>query len=204
MSVFEQEGTSNVSWTWTMTDWAFKTTDERAADNWYPGDDVVDVIGADAYNFSDCMTAGLPWSSLRSDLVPIRAWGQSSPWQAHRPPGVGNDERPTGRWTEGILDPRCATPAEEACLAKGQDGSLLPNHRPERSGMRVASHCCGWIRSGTRRHGGGSMFWSKGMRAQLTPGRWQGRAHDARDPVAVEVDQGNLRRDWGDPASAPR
>ena len=58
MSVFKQEGTSNVSWTWTMTDWAFETTDERAADNWYPGDDVVDVIGADAYNFSDCMTAG--------------------------------------------------------------------------------------------------------------------------------------------------
>jgi hypothetical protein len=79
VSVFRQEGTLNVSWTWTMTDWAFETTDERAADNWYPGDDVVDVIGADVYNFSACMSAGRPWDSFRSDLVHVRAWAKSHP-----------------------------------------------------------------------------------------------------------------------------
>jgi hypothetical protein len=99
VSVFEQEGTSNVSWTWTMTDWAFETTDERAADNWYPGDDVVDVIGADAYNFSDCMTAGLPWSSLRSDLVPIRAWARAHPGKPIVLPewGTTSDPQDVGR-----------------------------------------------------------------------------------------------------------
>ena len=45
VQVFRAEGTRNVTWTWTMTDWAFETSDERAASNWYP-DDVVDAIGA--------------------------------------------------------------------------------------------------------------------------------------------------------------
>jgi hypothetical protein len=108
VSVFRQEGTLNVSWTWTMTDWAFETTDERAADNWYPGDDVVDVIGADAYNFSDCMTAGRSWYSLRRKLVPIREWAKAHPGKPIVLPewGTTSDPQDVGRKASWIRDAR--------------------------------------------------------------------------------------------------
>jgi hypothetical protein len=108
VSVFRQEGTQNVSWTWTMTDWAFETTDERAADNWYPGDDVVDVIGADAYNRSDCTTAGQPWESLREKLVPVRAWARAHPGKPIVLPewGTTSDPQDVGRKASWIRDAR--------------------------------------------------------------------------------------------------
>jgi hypothetical protein len=79
VQVFRQERVRNVSWTWTMTDWAFQTTDERAANNWYPGDDYVDVIGADLYNSASCSSEGMPWRTFREKLKPIRAWARMHP-----------------------------------------------------------------------------------------------------------------------------
>ena len=102
--VFRQEGVRNVSWTWTMTDWAFETTDERAADNWYPGDDVVDVIGADVYNFADCEVAGREWDdSLRGKMVPMR-WASMYPGKPIILPEWGSTEDPDmpGRKAAGL------------------------------------------------------------------------------------------------------
>jgi hypothetical protein len=108
VGVFRQEGTQNVSWTWTMTSWAFETTDERAADNWYPGDDVVDVIGADVYNFSDCATAGRPWYSFRRNMLPIRAWAEAHPGLPIILPewATTSDPQDVGRKASWIRDAR--------------------------------------------------------------------------------------------------
>ena len=106
--VFRQEDVRNVSWTWTMTDWAFETTDERAADNWYPGDDVVDVIGADVYNFADCEVAGREWDDFQGKMVPIRAWAKDHPGKPIILPEWGSTEDPDmpGRKAAWLRDAR--------------------------------------------------------------------------------------------------
>jgi hypothetical protein len=43
--------------------------------NWYPGDDVVDWAGADAYNFGACKSGVGPWRSFAAAVAPFEAWG---------------------------------------------------------------------------------------------------------------------------------
>lgn len=50
---------------WTMTGGAF---DDGRADEWYPGDDVVDVVGADLYNWWTCQGTDRPWTPM-ADLL---------------------------------------------------------------------------------------------------------------------------------------
>jgi hypothetical protein len=54
--IFDQQGVTNVVWTWQMTEWAFRagSDSEQYAPRWYPGDAWVDTIGADAYNWFTC------------------------------------------------------------------------------------------------------------------------------------------------------
>ena len=108
VQVFRQQEVRNVSWTWTMTDWAFETTDERAANYWYPGDDFVDVIGADLYNSADCSVSGRPWQTFREKIVPIRSWAKDHPGKPIVLPEWGSTEDPTdpGRKAEWIRDAR--------------------------------------------------------------------------------------------------
>ncbi len=51
---------------WTMTSGAFS---DGRAELWYPGDDVVDVVGADLYNWHTCQGSDRPWVDLDSLLV---------------------------------------------------------------------------------------------------------------------------------------
>lgn len=44
---------------------------------WYPGDDVVDWIGADAYNFAACVPGQPAWRSLATAAGPFYAWASS-------------------------------------------------------------------------------------------------------------------------------
>ena len=68
-SVFEAEGV-DATWVWTMTGWSFQvsSTDRRAAAKWYPGDDVVDYVGADIYNWNSCRRVGEDWRALKEPL----------------------------------------------------------------------------------------------------------------------------------------
>jgi hypothetical protein len=60
VSIFDQQGASNVVWTWQMTAYAFRVSpsSEQYAPKWYPGDAFVDNIGADAYNWISCGATG--------------------------------------------------------------------------------------------------------------------------------------------------
>ncbi|MGZ4572470.1 MAG: glycosyl hydrolase [Blastococcus sp.] len=55
-TIFDQQGASNVVWTWQMTAYAFRTnpSSDQYAAKWYPGDDWIDNVGADAYNWFTC------------------------------------------------------------------------------------------------------------------------------------------------------
>jgi hypothetical protein len=80
VSVFRAQGVTNVSYVWTMTDYAFTAKDERAAAYWYPGDYYVNDIGADVYNWYTCRpTNQSSWKSLGEKLEPIRQFGLLHP-----------------------------------------------------------------------------------------------------------------------------
>ena len=73
--VFEQQGATNARFTWVMTSWAFQVgdfnpNDRRVADKWYPGDDVVDYISVQEYNWFDCRDSE-PWQSFEEGLEPV-------------------------------------------------------------------------------------------------------------------------------------
>ena len=59
-TIFDQQGATNIEWTWQMTAYAFRISpsSEQYAAKWYPGDDWVDNIGADAYNWISCGATG--------------------------------------------------------------------------------------------------------------------------------------------------
>jgi Glycosyl hydrolase family 26 len=68
--VFDKQGATNVVWTWIMGDptpWEVPPTDRRYGPDWYPGDDVVDVMSVDVYNWSTC-DHSQPWRSF-ADLT---------------------------------------------------------------------------------------------------------------------------------------
>ncbi len=82
--VFEAEGVDNVQWAWIMTAWSFHVpeSDRRAAARWFPGDDVVDVLGVDAYNWSSCHpNAGTKWRPLTAVVQRFRQFADLHPEQ---------------------------------------------------------------------------------------------------------------------------
>lgn len=72
--VFQQRGATNVQHAWVMSNYAYelqatKPNDRRAALKWYPGDDVVDLIGSDPYDWSNCRTDNAVVNRPMSELL---------------------------------------------------------------------------------------------------------------------------------------
>jgi hypothetical protein len=75
VTLFQQEGATNVKFMWIMTDQSFwlASSDRRAAARWYPGDAYVDGIAVDAYNWYNCRPGiNNAWKSLRDIINPAR------------------------------------------------------------------------------------------------------------------------------------
>ena len=57
MGIFDAEGATNVTWAWCGTAWGMKTPDSAtstagSAYQYYPGDDVIDWVCADGFNWA--------------------------------------------------------------------------------------------------------------------------------------------------------
>ena len=75
VTIFRQEGATNAKFMWIMTDQSFwlAASDRRAAARWYPGDEWVDGIAGDAYNWFTCRTGiNTAWKPLRDIIDPQR------------------------------------------------------------------------------------------------------------------------------------
>jgi hypothetical protein len=82
VTITRAEGASNATFIWTMTDVAFTVAgeDRRMATLWYPGDEVVDAIGADIYNWYDCREGvGGTWLTFAELTEPLRQFGLLHP-----------------------------------------------------------------------------------------------------------------------------
>lgn len=82
--VFESAGVRNVRFAWIMTAWSFEVgdihpNDRRIADRWYPGDDVVDYISVQEYNWATCRDNNDTWESLEAGLEPFMRFARRHP-----------------------------------------------------------------------------------------------------------------------------
>lgn len=66
VQVMRSNGATNVAYTLQMTAWSFRASSSSRSyiGHWYPGDDVVDVVGADAYNWYSCGEGRGRWNEL--------------------------------------------------------------------------------------------------------------------------------------------
>lgn len=74
--VFAAEGATNVLWVWCPNATAFRADDPRNAPAYYPGDEYVDWICADGYNWAPGRT-GDQWRSFASIYGPFYDWGMT-------------------------------------------------------------------------------------------------------------------------------
>lgn len=76
VAVLRAEGVTNALWTWVVTPSAVsRPVSDPGGAGFYPGDDVVDRIGADVYNWNGCR-ANVPtgWRSLADATANLRAF----------------------------------------------------------------------------------------------------------------------------------
>ncbi len=67
----------------TSSGFGYPSTDRRAVEHWYPGDDWVDAVGGDAYNFFQCRpTEPATWLDLSEIIEGQRLWGVDHPDKA--------------------------------------------------------------------------------------------------------------------------
>ena len=108
ISVFRGEGVTNASYVWTMTDYAYWRTDapHRRAPLWYPGDEYVDHLAVDAYNWYKCRGNNIPWTSLQQSIEPFRQFGAAHPSKGLMLLEFGSAEDPavTGRKGQWFRD----------------------------------------------------------------------------------------------------
>ncbi len=71
--IFAEEGVTNAAWVWCPTAWGFKS---GAAQGYYPGDDVVDWICADGYNWGPTKPAN-SWSEWTEIYDAFYAFGSA-------------------------------------------------------------------------------------------------------------------------------
>ena len=97
IGVLRQENVTNATYVFITTGYAYRVTDGRRADLWYPGDAWVDAIGEDDYNWSNCRPGvNTPWRSLEFIADPLRTWAEDHPgkelmiteWASHEDPAV--------------------------------------------------------------------------------------------------------------------
>lgn len=69
VSIFREEGAANVAWVLVLTSWDYT---QGRADAFYPGDDVIDWIAADPYNWHQ---RDGRWDSLASVAEDFYEWG---------------------------------------------------------------------------------------------------------------------------------
>lgn len=75
--IIRSRNVDNIRFVWQMTAFAFRRTDSQAAINYYPGDNYVDDVGADPYNWGSCRGSSGNWVQLGSVTDPVIAFARA-------------------------------------------------------------------------------------------------------------------------------
>ena len=109
-SIFESEGVNNVQYALILGEWSyevgdFNPNDRRRAELWYPGDDVIDIIGSDEYNWNNCRgESSEPWTSLGDDLEPFLRFANQHPGKQLLLGEFGSDVGAPGQKAQWLND----------------------------------------------------------------------------------------------------
>jgi hypothetical protein len=76
VDVMRAQNVPNVSYVWQLTAYGFVRKGAGNAINYYPGDNYVDYVAADAYNWGGCV-AGTPWRDLSAVANPVLAFAEA-------------------------------------------------------------------------------------------------------------------------------
>jgi hypothetical protein len=76
VSIFRQRGATNVIFVWNMMSWTFNPGG-AVPENWYPGDDVVDWVAADGYNWYENDFNPGPWREFSEIFYHFRLWAKA-------------------------------------------------------------------------------------------------------------------------------
>lgn len=74
--IIRGQGVGNIQFVWQMTAYSFRTSGSQAAINYYPGDNYVDEVGADPYNWGDCRGDN-QWVQLSTVTDPVLAFARN-------------------------------------------------------------------------------------------------------------------------------
>jgi len=80
--IFEARNVTNAKFMWIMTDYAFWVGAQARnhGPNWFPGEDYLDAMAIDAYNWFTCRTGiNTAWKSLEQIIRPFRDFGAAYP-----------------------------------------------------------------------------------------------------------------------------
>src|SRR6185503_2080216 len=72
--IFVADGVTNVLYSFTFTALGF---DHNRGDEFYPGNDIIDVIAADGYNWFNCSFHNGPWREFSEIFDTFHAYGES-------------------------------------------------------------------------------------------------------------------------------
>ncbi len=105
VTIFRAQGVHNVIYTWQMTAWSFRTSpsDRQYAAKWYPGDDYVDDVGADAYNWASCGQGRGVWQSFSALADPVVAFARAHHKQAAFPEFASQAGSSRAQWVRDAL-----------------------------------------------------------------------------------------------------
>jgi beta-mannanase len=104
VDIFRSRGATNVGWVFNITARSFRSASGPLADRFYPGDDYVDVIGADGYNWAPG-DPGTNWVSFEEIFTSVNGWAtaHAKPWIVAEY-GVQEDPSVEGRKAQWLLD----------------------------------------------------------------------------------------------------
>jgi beta-mannanase len=104
VEIFRSRNVTNVEWTWQMTAWSFRvqSSDRRAAAKWYPGNNYVDVVGADAYNWGSCGSGVGRWVPLSTLADPVVDFAQARGKLAALPEFGANTDPRRDEWLRDV------------------------------------------------------------------------------------------------------
>lgn len=100
VTIFNQQGATNVEWTLQMTAYAFRVNpgDARHINRWYPGDAWVDNVGADAYNWNVCGEGSGKHNELSTLGAPVLAFAREHGKKASFPEFASHANSSRTQW----------------------------------------------------------------------------------------------------------
>ena len=141
--VFDSQNVTNVRFAWIMTAWSFEVgdirpDDRRVADRWYPGDDVVDYISVQEYNWATCRDNNDTWESLEAGLEPFMRFARKHTSKKLILSEFGSPEGSSGEKADWIGEARALFKKAEY---KDRFAAILYFHFDDRA---AGNNSCDW------------------------------------------------------------